>query len=170
MSELIRYRFLVHPAAPETRRLTTPPASIEKFERYVRLALEFAEEVTEPAFAEWAQTVNDANLRAALQERYDAIIAMVARMTCDLERQGQLRVGWTGHATAEWVTSHLFPTTYYAFRVILRWPADLILERTINMFRRDVIVAEKSTRRRPSTKAMRNVLPSALMGRLSEVQ
>jgi AcrR family transcriptional regulator len=142
MTEMMRRRFLVHPLARQARELTFPPASIAKFEEFVRIVFRFMADVGAPAFAEWAQAVDDKAVLQALRERTDATVAMTARMMADLKRQGLLQPGWTAETAAEWVNLQAYPTNYYALAVVRKWPLERIVERTLEMLRRDLLASK----------------------------
>lgn len=142
MSEMIRRRFRTHPLARKARELSLRPASISTFEEFVQAGLHFVADIEAAAFDEWAQAANDKAMLKAVREGTDASVAMTARMMADLKRQGLLRPGWTADAAAEWVTLQFYPTNYYALAVVRKWPLKRIVQRTLEMLRRDVLLCD----------------------------
>jgi AcrR family transcriptional regulator len=156
LSEMMLRRFQTHPLSQRARELSLQPASVATFEEFVTVALRFVDDVGVVAFAEWAQAARDKAMLKAIQERCDASAAMTARIMSGLKSQGLLRAGWKPEEAAEWVNHQLFPTSYFGLAVVRRWPLERIIERTLDMLRRDVLDlggAEKRSSLRNRTSA-----------------
>ena len=139
MSAMMRQRMLQHPLAQEVRRLTTPPASIEKFEAFVAAAIRFTAAVAGPAIIEFAQSVDDKVVLTAVRERMAAGSAMIARMMEDLKRQGLLQPRWTALEAAEWTSLLLSPPNFYLLTTVMKWPVDRVIDRALETMRRDLL-------------------------------
>lgn len=139
MAEMMRHRLLQDPLAQEVRRLSGLPASVATFEAMVAAAVRFILSIAGPAMMEFAASVDDKVLQAALRERNRTGTAMINRMMEDLQRQGLLRAGWSAQEASQWLLAQLTPTTLYTLRFLMGWPVERIIERCVSTLRRELI-------------------------------
>lgn len=139
IAEMMRQRVLQHPLAQVARRLSTAPASVEKFEAFIGANIRYMLSVTGPMTMGLAASFEDKAVQDALRVRMSTGTAMIHQMMEDLHRQGLLRAGWTPQEASEWLNAQVTSTSLHTLRVLMGWPVERIIERMVSMLRRELI-------------------------------